>query len=944
MRCAAPSPLRRGSKVPGRPPGFATRRPALALLIAAALALAGCGQKSAEQALDATDAALAKHEPATALVQAKIALQQAPESPRARYLMGLALLSAGDAAGAEAMLRRAEELGHPPEQSAPALAQALLAQGQAGRLIAIFRGTALAQSAAQARLKTLLAQAHWAQGEEASAEEALAAALAVDPQSVPARLLRVRDQAAKGAVAEAAADLENLLAQHPTDGEAWLLQGDLLRDRSAKAEEALGAYRKAAELRPSLPGGHLEVAETLLRLGRADEAAAPLAVARKLAPQSARGIYLQALRALMRLELADARKDAQVLLAGAPDNVRYLQLAGDVELQAGANALAEKHLTRALQLAPQAVATRHLLARAQLQSKQPVAALATLRPLLEGDAPPDATAAALAGDAWRASGNVEQAERQYSLAARLDPSDTRTRTALALAHLQAGRGETALAELREVAEAGPEVGPTLALINAHLVRQELPQALAAIEALKKKMPGSPLPFSLQGRAQVGARDLVKARQSFDQALVLSPLYFPAVDGLAALDLLEKKPDAARQRFEALLKQQPKNAEVLLALANLHAVSGGDKGTIEALLARAISAQPNNASLRLRLIDAHLRANDAAGAMSAAQDAAAALLQSAEVLDALARVQLARGEAGAAIQTSRKRAALQPLAPMPLVRLAAAQHAARDYAAAGDSLRRALALQPDLLEAQRGLVTLAVESRDFAGALALARKVQQQRPKDVAGYLLEGEVEAAQRHWAAAAAVYERGLKQVASSELARRAHATLGAAGQAVQGDRLATAWLTDHPQDAAFRLYLGGVSVAKGNFPAAEKFYAAAVQLQPANPEALNNLAWVSGRLGRPDALAHAEKAVALSSGDPSHLDTLAMLLAQKKDYAQALSRQRSALALQPRNGQYRLNLARILVLAGQKDEARRELQALAGLGDKFGAQAEVKRLLQGL
>ena len=73
-------------------------------------------------------------------------------------------------------------------------------------------------------------------------------------------------------------------------------------------------------------------------------------------------------------------------------------------------------------------------------------------------------------------------------------------------------------------------------------------------------------------------------------------------------------------------------------------------------------------------------------------------------------------------------------------------------------------------------------------------------------------------------------------------------------------------------------------------------------------------------------------------------MLLAQNKDYPQALARQRKALGLQPANGLFRLNLARILVLAGQKDEARRELKVLAGLGDKFGGQSEVARLVKTL
>ena len=322
----------------------------------------------------------------------------------------------------------------------------------------------------------------------------------------------------------------------------------------------------------------------------------------------------------------------------------------------------------------------------------------------------------------------------------------------------------------------------------------------------------------------------------------------------------------------------------------------------------------------------------------------ALPQSAEALDALGRVQSARGEHDGAITTLRKMAAMQPRATLPLLRLGAAQRVAKQPAAAAETLRRALALQPDLLEAQRGLVTLAVESRDFPAALSTARAVQAQRPKEAAGYLFEGEVEATQKRWAAAASVYQRGLKQLPSIDLARRAHAALGAAGDTAARDRFAATWLNEHPRDPAFQLYLGDVSAAQRDFVGAEKMYAAAVQLQPANADALNNLAWVGGKLGRPDALAHAEKAVSIAPDNAGHLDTLAMLLVQNKDYTQALARQRRALELQPTNGLFRLNLARILVLAGQKDQARRELGVLAALGDKFGGQPEVTRLTKSL
>ena len=54
---------------------------------------------------------------------------------------------------------------------------------------------------------------------------------------------------------------------------------------------------------------------------------------------------------------------------------------------------------------------------------------------------------------------------------------------------------------------------------------------------------------------------------------IDPSYFAAAASLAALDMADKKPADAKKRFEALLAINPKNAQALLALAQLAAAKG-----------------------------------------------------------------------------------------------------------------------------------------------------------------------------------------------------------------------------------------------------------------------------------------------------------------------------------------------------------------------------------
>ncbi|MEO7938389.1 MAG: tetratricopeptide repeat protein, partial [Burkholderiaceae bacterium] len=96
--------------------------------------------------------------------------------------------------------------------------------------------------------------------------------------------------------------------------------------------------------------------------------------------------------------------------------------------------------------------------------------------------------------------------------------------------------------------------------------------------------------------------------------------------------------------------------------------------------------------------------------------------------------------------------------------------------------------------------------------------------------------------------------------------------------------------------------------------------------------------------AIPLAEKAIALVPTQPAYMDTLAMLLSEKNDYAKALEWQNKAVALQPDNPVYKLNLAKIHIKGGKKDLARKELDELAKLGDKFRGQAEVSAMIKAL
>ncbi|MFM2448394.1 MAG: system TPR-repeat protein PrsT [Pseudomonadota bacterium] len=887
---------------------------------------------------------LQKNDSKAAIIQLKNALQQKPEMGEARFLLGKAMLDGGDAPSASIELRKALDLKYSAEDVVPVLARSLVLEGQGAKTIELYAATQLTNPQRQAELQTALASAYAMGRDLPKAQAAVTSALQLAPKLVPALLMQARLAAAARDFDGALTQVDKLLVEFPSEVEAWQLKGDLLASAKADGTAALAAYRKVLELRPaSLPALAGIVA---VHLSKDDLAAAEVSLEslKKIQPKHPQTQYFVAQLAFQKRDYKTAKELLPALLSASPDNVRVLQLAGATELYGdGSLAQAETHLSKVLHTAPQLVLARRMLVQTYLRTGQSTKALTTLEPLLALDKP-DAQALAFAGEAHLQSGNAAKAETYFAQAAKINPDDARSRTVLALAQLSRGAGDVAFGELQNIAESDKGTTANLALISALMRRNELDRALKAIDDLEKKQPDNPLAANLRGRVHLARRDVAAARQSFEKALTIDPVFFPAASSLAAMDLADKKPDNAQKRFESMLARDPKNAQALLALAGMKAGSGATKEEIAASLKKVIDTVPDQVAPRLVLIDHYLGVKEFKQAAVVAQETSTKFPERVEVLEALGRAQLASGELNQASKTFNTLATMQPQSPIPHVRLAEVSMADQKADSAAQSLKRALAITPDLLVAQNGLIRLDSNAGRVKEALAMTKTVQKQRPNEAVGYLLEGDIEARRKSWDAAAAAYREGLRKAPTAELATKLHSVFRAAGKTGEADKFAASWIKERPNDVAFEFYLGDVAVVSKDYPVAEAKYKRVLQVQPDNPTALNNLAWVSSKLKRDGALAFAEKANSLRPNQPAFLDTLAMLQSEAGQHAKAIETQKKALSFRPDDSILRLGLARIYVAAGEKALAKPELDALRKLGSSFSAQDEVAGLLSKL
>jgi putative PEP-CTERM system TPR-repeat lipoprotein len=518
----------------------------------------------------------------------------------------------------------------------------------------------------------------------------------------------------------------------------------------------------------------------------------------------------------------------------------------------------------------------------------------------------------------------------------------RLRTAMALSQLGKGQDAAAFNDLQAIAAGDKGIGADIALISAKLHAKDYPGALKAVDALAAKQPSAPLADQLRARIALMKNDTAGARKHFESAVAKDADYMPALAGLAALDLADKRPAAAQARFEALLQRQPNNPGALMALAEIGKRSGAKIEQTVLWLEQAITADPADARPRMMLIDDYLGAGQFKPALTVAAAAVAAQPANVELLDRLGRAQLLSGDSQQAVSSFSKLVGLAPKSALPQLRLADAQLAANNRSGAAAAVRRAAELAPGTLPVLQAQINLALLDNKPEQAIVIARKLQADHPDDAIGFALEGDVALRQQRWDEAAAALRKAITRKDPGLSVQRLHAALTAGKKTAEAGKLAADWRKSHPDDMGFVLHLGDMALSVGDKAQAEAQYRLVVEREPGNTVALNNLAYLLAQLNKPGAVAMAEQALKAAPDSPALLDTLAFALAADKQLPRAIEVQTRAVAAAPNAPQFAMQLARLYLQSGDKTSAREQLNKLAQLGAAFPGQAEVAGMLK--
>lgn len=931
------------------------KKSSLSLRLAAGLAvgvitaslLVACGNnQSPAQFLESGKSRMQKQDYKAAIVEFKNALQRDGSFAEARFWLGKALLESGELSAAWVELNKAQEAGYKKDEVVPVLASVLILQGEVDKVISEYGDVKLSDPARQADLKAALATAYGSKGKYAEARKAADEALKANPDNIVAQLAVAHLLMLDGDKEGAAQQVERTLKAHPESPRPWITKAEILHASGADPAAAIAAYREALKRDKNNNAAHIGIIGLLLQQRDYDAVKKQLADLDSVRPGNLQVLYFNTLLAMERKDFKAAYEFSQQLLKAAPSNARFLQLAGSIEYERGAYLQAVAHLGKALANNPSnPVATRTLMARAQLRAGDPRKALSFVQPLLDsgGALPPDVYS--VAGDAYLQTGNGDAAKKMYAKAVQGNPDDMRGRTALALAQFGEGRPEQAMTELKSIAasnDAGAEADT--ALVVSHIRHSQFDQAQQVLENIERKRPGTPVVpfFRAQIEQRLGHAD--KAREQFELAVTRQPSYLPAVAALASMDESKGQMDKAVARYEKLVAAAPQSVSALMGLVSIRARAGAPAEELKSRLEAAVQKFPESDVPRVALTTALLEQGQVKNALQVASDGVARFPASADLQEMVGVAELRAGNFNQAMQAFNKMAALQPGSAAPLVRLSEVALSQKDVPGAIAQLRKAVALKPDYVPAQANLITLLSRTGRMDEALAQAKRIQALLPGEPYGWTFEGDLQASKGNKPAAVAALRTSYAKRPAADTAMKLHRALVAANMGADADKLQAEWFSKQPEDPAFNFYLGDLAMGRQEFAKAEQQYRKVLSVQPKNPVALNNLAWLLHRAGKPGAQEMAEKALALAPNSTPLMDTTAEIEAGSGKLDRALTLQKRAVELDPDQPIYRLHLAQYLIKAGQKEPARVELQRLAQLGAAFGRQDEVQKLMSSL
>lgn len=919
-----------------------------------AFAARPANEKSANY-LEAARGYFTKNEWRAAIVELKNALQADPNNVDARVLLGEAHLRMRNGPAAEKEFLQALQRGGNRTDIVLRLGEAYLIQRKFEQVLNEVRVEAAPKDRRYEAL-ILRGSAYLGLRQLEEAEKAYVDAEGFEPKDPAAKIGLARVLLIKRDVKAAQDKVEEALKYAPQNVEALLIRGEIARNDN-ELKSAYGYFDAAVNAEPENLPARLGRASTLVDLERLDEAQSDVDYIFKAVPDHPMAHYLAARIDWGKRNVPGARDHLQAAGVALENFLPAMFLNGLVSYAENNLEQAAFHMSRVLQMAPNHVAARRVLGMTYMKQNDAQQAVQVLEPLVTNNQA-DAQVYSILGYAHMQLGELDRGAYYFDKAVKEDPEQQGSRTRLAVSKLALGDFDAAEEELQQVLEKDPKaLQASIILAMVHIRNNEPDEALKVAGDLKKNYPDNPVGSYLAGEAYLKKGDYNKARAVLAEAQKVNPGNYAPTLKLAQIDLAENKLDDAEKKYKEILIKKADHVPAMVGLAEIASKRGNNEAAIS-WLNKAAEVDSRNVNVRLQLISHYIETRE----FEKAQELATRLTQNFPdepvAYEALGKIQLVRGDTNGALTNFERLVTLRPDASSAHHLLARAEVRAGNTIEARDSLLAGLDRAPkpgnyatdvEMVGSEAALlldlIELDAKAKKFDVAMKHAERLGASYPDSSAGEVTKANIYLEQGENDKAIALYKKlEAEGKGTTQTVINLHRAYGAKGQPEAGYAELEKWLETHPGDVIARNVLGSAYISAGKYDDAIRHYETLNQNNKGDALVLNNLAWLYFQKGEAKALPLAEEAHKRAPQSPEIMDTYAWIQVNNGAVQEGLELLKKAVILRPGSPDIRYHLAAAMAKAGQKSEARRELQDLLSMGVSFSEEAEARALLDKL
>ena len=672
--------------------------------------------------------------------------------------------------------------------------------------------------------------------------------------------------------------------------------------------------------------------------------------------------------------IAEAEKIAQEILQKDPNNIEGHILLGSVYFNQQQKDKAVGEFNHAIQIDPNRVESYLSLARFYIvdkefdkaeatykkaisvnnnsalahtlygqflaQSNRPEAE-AELRKAVEVD-PTDKNARFMLGSYYLAKQQYDKAEESYKALAALEPNKPDTQAMLGDFYAAANRLDDSIRVYQDILAKSPDyMNGRYRLTEIFMAKGDMQNANAQIEEALKKDSHDRKAILLRARmkGQTGrADDLKSAIEDVKEVLRQEPnsqmgLFFIS-QFYSNLGMM----DEARTFASELEKNYPNYLPGKLLQLQLTLASGDKKAAIPLageLLSRLDKAAPD-------------------------RENSAELLREIRMKTYLTRgtAQLQLGNNAAARKDFESARDTNPNSPLVYDSLALVSLAENKPQDAVDLFETALKIDATNYDALNGLVNIYARTQELDKAHARLDQVLSAYPNNASLHFLKAQVYGAQRNPQSAEAELNKALELDPNYLPAYYSLASLYINTR--QEDRAIAEYqkVVARSENATAYTMIGMLEDQRKNFDAAAENYRKALEKDPNTLVAANNLAWlyaVTGKGNLDEAVRLAQSVVQRNPNVAGFVDTLGWVYYKKNLNSAAVEQLRQAVTINEADARkanvspsatYHYHYGMALKVKGDKEEARRQLEAAVRLSDKspFPDLEEAKKALASL